>query len=333
MMSSRKFRNRYSYIYPSAKKLWYWFFERKIRGFPKKPQAALLPVKPELSLLDEEKEAMLFFWIGHSTALLRMNGLFILTDPHFSERAFPFPGFGPKRWQEPALKIDELPTVDLILISHNHYDHLDRFSVRALRRAFPHALFLVPKGLEKWFSRFAPKALVKAMDWDESFHFKGLELIFTAVQHWSRRSFFDMDTSLWGGFVVRSVKESFFFAGDLGYSKDIADIGEKYGPFDLCALPIGAYLPRYIMKPHHLDPEEALLSHRDLRGKHSIGIHWGTFYNLSDESLDEPPKDLALAREKFGISEEEFFVLPHGGHVLLKEGKIGHSMPHSALRP
>lgn len=321
-MRQTKFENRYPYAFPSTKALLQWFFERKIKHLPPKPKRDLSPVKPNLSLLNKEKDSLLLYWIGHSTVLLRMSGIFILTDPHFSENAFPVPGIGPKRWQEPGIKLEELPKIDLILISHNHYDHLDRFSVRTLARRFPEALFLVPQGLEKWFARFAPRARVKAMVWDERVSFQGIQVIFTAVQHWSRRGFFDTDSSLWGGFVVRSPRESFFFAGDLGYSKDIADIGNTYSPFDLCALPIGAYSPRYIMKPHHLDPEEALLTHRDLKAKHSVAIHWGTFHGLTDEALDQPVVDLAHAREKFGISEEEFFVIPHGGHVMLKKGEI-----------
>lgn len=324
-MLFHKFSNRYPYVFPSATELLRWLLRRHIRRLPKKPERDLSPVQPELSLFEEEKEATLFFWIGHSTALLRMEGVFVLTDPHFSKYSSPVPGFGPRRWQEPGIFLEDLPHVDLVFISHNHYDHLDFPSVRALARRFPEVLFLVPKGLEKWFARFVPRARVKAMLWDETIRFKELEVMFTAVQHWSRRGLLDRNTSLWGGFVVQSERERFFFAGDLGYSRDLADIGKTYGPFDLCAIPIGPYLPRTVMKSNHLNPEEALFCHRDLRARHSVGVHWGTFHGISDEPLDQTPKDFAFAREKLGIPEEEFFLLPHGGHVLLRDGKIRRS--------
>ena len=218
--------------------------ERRRQGLPAPPRADLSPVPPDLERIRSGAPRGRVTWIGHSTLLVQMAGLNILTDPHFSACAAPLPGLGPRRWQPPGLGLDELPGVDMVLISHNHYDHLDLPSVRALAARNPDALFAIPRGLERWFATRVPHAQVRSMDWDERLPADsgtGLEVCFVSVQHWSKRGLWDTDRSLWGGFALLSAGMRFFFAGDLGYSAACRDIGRLYGPFDLAAIPIGAF--------------------------------------------------------------------------------------------
>jgi L-ascorbate metabolism protein UlaG (beta-lactamase superfamily) len=256
-------------------------------------------------------------WIGHATALVQIGALRVLTDPQFSERAFPVQWAGPKRHQPPAIALADLPHIDVVVISHNHYDHLDKNSVLALnRQPGGPPLFIVPLGLEVWLKDIGIDN-VRALDWWDSLEVAAAKVTLTPLQHWSRRTLWDSNASLWGGYVVEGlsngVSRRVFFAGDTGYSaQHFRDIGAKYGPIDLALIPIGAYEPRWFMQPQHVNPEEAVQVHRDLRAKVSLGIHWGTF-QLTDEPLDAPVTELATARTKFGVREDEFFVLQHGG--------------------
>jgi L-ascorbate metabolism protein UlaG (beta-lactamase superfamily) len=171
--------------------------------------------------------------------------------------------------------------------------------------------FFVPLGLKDWFARRGIHDVVE-LDWWDKLDYKGLELHFVPVQHWSKRTLTDENQSLWGGWVIRHPELSFFFTGDAGYSRDFADIGAKFGGFDLAAIPIGAYAPRWFMQIMHLDPAEALRVHQDVNARRSIAIHWGTFENLTDESLYEPPLRLAEERKKAGLADDDFLVLRHG---------------------
>jgi L-ascorbate metabolism protein UlaG (beta-lactamase superfamily) len=257
-------------------------------------------------------------WVGHATVLLRVGGRSVLTDPHFSERASPVSFAGPKRVVAPVPALSDLPHIHVVVISHNHYDHLDQESVRTLaEQPGGSPRFYVPLGLKDWFARRGITDVVE-MDWWESANFAGLTIDFVPVQHWSKRTLSDENQSLWGGWVIRHPELSFFFAGDTGYSKDFADIGAKFGGFDVAAIPIGAYAPRWFMQIMHLDPAEAVQVHRDVKARQSLAIHWGTFANLTDESLYEPPIKLAEAREKAGLTDEDFFVLRHGETRMLR---------------
>ncbi len=156
------------------------------------------------------------------------------------------------------------------------------------------------------------------LDWWERRDYKGLELHFVPVQHWSKRTLTDENQTLWGGWVIKHPELSFFFAGDSGYSKDFGDIGAKFGGFDLAAIPIGAYAPRWFMQIMHLDPAEAVQVHKDVKARRSVAIHWGTFANLTDESLYEPPQRLAEERKKAGVADDAFLVLRHGETRVLR---------------
>ena len=293
-----------------------WYLERTRNGDPKPPSRhvdgyAFPLVQPDLAFLAGNREQITATWIGHSTLLLQVAGLNILTDPQFSERAFPVQWAGPQRRAPLPMTPAQLPRIDLVLISHNHYDHLDYASVMALeaQRGGP-PLFVVPLGVDLWM-KGQGVTRIERFDWWDRKTLLGVELHFVPAQHWSARGIWDRNATLWGGWVVRAPGFDFYFAGDTGYSKDFADIGERFGGFDLAAIPVGAYLPRWFMKEQHVDPEEAVRIHRDVKARRSIGIHWGTF-ELTDEPLDEPIGELPVALRAHGVPEDEFVLFRHG---------------------
>lgn len=252
-------------------------------------------------------------WIGHSTLLLQLDGLNILTDPHLTERASPLSWMGPKRLVPPGLTFEELPRIDVVLISHNHYDHLDLNTVRRLSRHggnHHRPRFIVPLGIKAFLEQEGINNIVE-LDWWQQARFRNLTIHSVPAQHFSARTPFDKNQTLWSGYVVVHPEFRFYFAGDTGYSPDFKTIGARFGPLDLAALPIGAYEPRWFMRAMHVNPEEAIQIHQDVRARYSVAIHWGTF-ELTDEPMDEPPKRLRAALRYRGISEEDFFVMQHG---------------------
>jgi L-ascorbate metabolism protein UlaG (beta-lactamase superfamily) len=258
-------------------------------------------------------------WIGHATVLLQTEGINILTDPQFSERASPVQWLGPQRVVPPALRIEQLPPVDYVLISHNHYDSLDTDSVKALH-ARPNGdktVFVVPLKLKAWFANEGISNVVE-LDWWQKKQFKNITITAVPAQHWSKRSMIGQNQTLWAGFVVTSPSLNFYFAGDTGYYQPMfLEIGEKLGPFDLAAIPIGAYEPRWFMKSKHINPDESVKVHRDIQASKSIAIHWGTF-PLTDEPLDEPPLKLWKALDKYEVPEDAFVVMQHGETMRIK---------------
>lgn len=304
-----------------------WQWDAWRNGHPKPPAVPTPRVEPELAFVQANAKAGAAMvpavtWIGHATVLAQFGGLNLLTDPIFSERASPLPLLGPKRTQPPGIALADLPHIDLVLVSHNHYDHLDEASVRALAaQAGGPPLFVVPLGVKAWLAELGIVNAVE-LDWWQSHAFRtaggaAAEVVMTPVQHWSGRTLADRMQTLWGGYAVRGADFQLFHAGDTGYSADFAEIARRLGGrqrdggFDLALVPIGAYEPRWFMKDQHVNPDEALRIHRDLRARRSLGTHWGTF-SLTDEPLDEPPRALAAARAAQGVSEEDFFVLAIG---------------------
>lgn len=259
-------------------------------------------------------------WFGHATLLLEVGGLRVLTDPHFSERASPVPWLGgPKRLHPVPDEARRLGRVDVVLISHNHYDHLDLPTVRALA-AQPGGspLFLVPLGVDAWM-REQGIDNVKAFDWWQR-HAVGEALFhFVPAHHWSGRGLWDRNRTLWGGWVLQHPGLRVYFAGDTGWTDDIAEIGRRLGPFDLAALPVGAYEPRWFMAAQHVNPHEAVRLHQALGGPLSIGIHWGTF-QLTDEAYEAPIEDLRAALREAGIAETRFRMLVPGQAIAFGAG-------------
>jgi N-acyl-phosphatidylethanolamine-hydrolysing phospholipase D len=297
-----------------------WQWQRRQDGLPKPPDPAHRDwrVGPDLALLHTPSGKPSVTWIGHATLLLRLGGLNILTDPHFSERASPVGFAGPKRFHPPGVALADLPEIHAVVISHNHYDHLDVDSVRQLhQRSGGKLQFFVPLGLRPWFAELGIDEVTE-LDWWQHVELDGVRFTLTPLQHWSARSLGDRNRTLWGGWAITAPDLNIFFAGDTGYSADFVEIGRRLGPFDLAALPIGAYEPRWFMRRQHVDPAQALQIHRDIRAQQSLGVHWGVF-EMADESLDEPPRTLAAAREAAGMAESEFFVLRVGETRRIKD--------------
>lgn len=292
---------------------WRWQWARRTADLPPPPAASHRDwrVVPDLALLQTPAGNPSVTWIGHATVLVRLGGINVLTDPHFSERASPVGFAGPKRFHPPGVALADLPAIHAVVISHSHYDHLDVDSVRQLHQRSGGSLhFFVPLGLKAWFANLGIDTVTE-LDWWEQGELGGVRFTLTPVQHWSARSLFDRNRTLWGGWAIRAHDFNFYFAGDTGYSADFRETARRLGPFDLAALPIGAYAPRWFMRAQHVDPAEAVQIHRDLGARQSLGVHWGAF-EMADEALDQAPRDLAAARQAAGLAEDAFFVLRVG---------------------
>lgn len=340
----------------------------------------VMPVlKPDFTLRAEHFDDFRVTWIGHSTMLIQINGLNILTDPMFSDRASPSQYFGPKRIRRPACTLDELPKIDIVLISHNHYDHLDLESImRINQRSGSRTRWIVPLGLGSFLKYYMISNYIE-MDWWQKdcqqlppvlFLNNGLvhrqdpinapdveqlerlkklataplafsarsaaryieeggfsqnkteeqiAIYFTPTQHGSRRGVNDYNHSLWGSFTIVSKNNAtFFFGGDTGYCPAFQEIGDIFGPFAGAAIPIGAYKPRKLLRFNHIDPQEAIQVHRELRSKHSIAIHHSTF-SLSYEPFDEPARFLNRLMNELRVRngvKEPFHTIQHGQSVL-----------------
>jgi L-ascorbate metabolism protein UlaG (beta-lactamase superfamily) len=245
-------------------------------------------------------------FIGHASFLLRFSGLTILTDPVFSERCSPVSWAGPRRVRAPGLALDALPRIDLILLSHNHYDHMDLPSLRRLHaRDAPQIVTTL--GNTKTLAGLGP---VQELDWWQATSQAGLEITATPARHFSRRGFSDMNRTLWAGFMLRGPEGAMLFCGDSGAGPHWQAIHDRLGPPGLALIPIGAYEPRWMMAPVHMNPAEAVQAHLDLGAKRSIGMHFGTF-QLTDEAMDAPVTGLAASAAEHGIGDA-FSVLGFG---------------------
>ena len=246
-------------------------------------------------------------WIGHSAFLVRMDGVTFLTDPMFSDRAGPLPFVGPPRLVPPGVPLAALPKVHFALLSHDHYDHADFESVKALSQRG--VQFVVPLGLGEWVNRAGGRAI--ELDWWQSVALDGVRVTCVPAQHFSGRSLRDHNRRLWAGWVVAGPTRRFYHTGDTGYSPEFAKVGERLGPIDLAAVPIGAYRPAAIMHLVHTTPEEALRIGLDVRARRIVAMHFGTF-DLADEPLDEPPQRFRREAERRGLGLDQAWVLKIG---------------------
>lgn len=255
-------------------------------------------------------------WIGHSSFLVQAGSVNLLTDPIWSLRASPLQLAGPKRISPPGILFDSLPPIDAVLLSHDHYDHLDRSTVLRLSRSYPDAEWLVPLGVKRWLTSQAVRN-IHEMDWGESVEF--LDTRFTAVpaQHFSGRSVFGRNTTLWCGWIIRTGRSCTFFAGDTGLHPEFESVARSLGPFDIAILPVGAYEPRWFMRPVHMNPEDAVAAYRKMsvvNASHRCVLipgHWGTFV-LTDEPTSEPPVRLRKAWAEAGLPAENCALLRPG---------------------
>ena len=246
-------------------------------------------------------------WIGHASFLVRMDGATFLTDPMFSRRASPLSFAGPPRLVPPGVALDALPPVDFALVSHDHYDHLDLPSVRA--RARRGVRFVVPRGVGELVRRAG--AEVTELDWWNETRIGDVTVHCVPARHFSGRSLFDRNRRLWAGFVVVGPTRRFYHAGDTARFDGFAEIGRRLGPIDLAAVPIGAYLPRSMMAPVHVTPEEAVEAAVSAGARRIAAMHWGTF-DLADEPIDEPPRRFRAEAQRQGLGEDRAWVLKVG---------------------
>ena len=323
--SGKGFHNNYAPAEKSFPDVVRWLYNRTLHGLPPKPQQPTPQVAADVAFIQSNalagaKMVPAVTWIGHASTLVQASGLNVLVDPVFSQRASPFQWIGPKRVQPPGLSLEQLPKIDVVLISHNHFDHMDAQSLIDLNQQVGGPpLYIVPLGLKAWLEARGVHH-VRELGWWNSTMVAGVELMLTPAQHWSGRGIGDHSETLWGSWAVLGDDFQWFFSGDSGYSHDFLDIKArladrqtpaKGGGFDLALIAIGAYAPRWFMHPQHIDPAEAVQVHKDVGAKRSIGVHWGTF-NLSDEALDQPPIDLAIARLAAKMKDDEFSVMAIG---------------------
>jgi L-ascorbate metabolism protein UlaG (beta-lactamase superfamily) len=286
------------------------FFASRVWASTFRPRSASFPLAAsDAAALRERREEPTVTWVGHSTLLVQLDGVNILTDPQWSERASPVSYAGPRRVVAPGLAFDALPPIHFVLISHDHYDHLDVATVTRLARVH-RPLFLVPLGIKRWLGDLGIFD-VEELDWWQSRTLRQLTFTCVPAQHFSGRTAWDTNRRLWSGWTVTGRDKRFFFAGDTAHYDVFTEIGRRLGPFDLAAIPIGAYLPPRIMKGSHTSPEEALRVLADVQGRRFLAIHWGTF-DLAEEPLDEPPRRLAAEVQRLGLDPDDIWVFRHG---------------------
>jgi L-ascorbate metabolism protein UlaG (beta-lactamase superfamily) len=279
------------------------FFNRWVKGDERSAWPEHVPVRPTRPPIRVEGSEMLVTWVGHATVLVQTAGLNILTDPVWSDTVSPLPPIGPERVRAPGIRFEDLPKIDLILVSHNHYDHMDLPTLKRLwardRPAIVTSLgndsILKVRGIE-----------ARALDWGGTARVAGAEVIVARNHHWGSRWGTDRNRALWSAFVVRTGAGNIFFAGDTGWGDGSwVEEAAQLGPYRLAIIPIGAYEPRDVMKTNHVNPEEAVAIYEKLKPAVALGIHWGTF-QLTFEGINDPPRRLAELRKARGIEDDRF---------------------------
>ena len=276
----------------------------KLTSRPEPSPSFISDVEPSIPPRRVEGSTLRTTLINHSTVLLQQRGSNILTDPIWSERASPLAWIGPRRRRTPGVSSEDLPRIDAVLISHNHYDHLDLLTLRRLA-ARGDSAFIVPAGAGRPL-RLENIGPAHELDWGESVSLPGFTIHCVPALHFSSRGIFDRNTTLWCGYMIECQERLVYFAGDTAFGRHFTQIREKFGSPRLALLPIGAYEPRWFMSPVHMAPEEAVRAHEILAARTSIAIHHGTF-QLADEGIDTPRKRLIVCAQ-----HESFLILNNG---------------------
>jgi N-acyl-phosphatidylethanolamine-hydrolysing phospholipase D len=263
-------------------------------------------------------------WVGHSTFLIQSGGINLLTDPVWSLRASPVSWIGPTRLTPPGVGFEDLPPIHVVLISHDHYDHLDVPTVSRLARSFAQAQWYAPLGHAPLLRKHGVRHIEEMDWWDERsivVDNAAVQLTALPVQHWTRRIGSGYRARLWCSFALRASAGNIFFTGDSGYCPAFKEIGDRLGPFDVALLPIGAYEPRWFMRMAHMNPEEALQSYLDVRADHFVAMHWATFW-LTDEHPLEPAQRIRAAWKEARLAEEKLHVLGVGETLMLRGSAV-----------
>jgi len=322
--ASVPFRNLYDTPEDTGERVrWTYFFRRAWVQLTRDLSKTAVPPTIPLDFADMEGQEFAAAWLGHASLLVRVSGLWVLIDPIFSGTAGPVQGFGPQRLTPLPFPVDALPRIDVVLISHDHYDHLDLETMRRLAGQPGGApRIFAGTGLSTWFKTHIGVP-AREFGWWESATVDETVFLFVPAQHSSGRDAFHKNTSLWGGWVIRRGDRQFYFPGDTAFVAELfADIRKRVGPIDVVAMPIGAYEPRQLMRFEHLDPGDALHAHNVLEATNSFGVHWGTF-QLGDEEPFQAALDLAAAM-KTREPVRGFGLMPIGGTVSID----GHAGAH-----
>ncbi|HYG90285.1 MAG TPA: MBL fold metallo-hydrolase [Azospirillum sp.] len=304
----RRFRNRHASTDKRlADVLRFWRSRDQWAPWPERIEDSPCPPPPDT--VSDGRVALTF--VGHVTFVIRFAGCTLLTDPVWSTSAGPFGRLGPTRARPPALPLDKVPPLDAVLVSHGHYDHMDLPTLRRLSGT----PVVAGLGNKPYLERRGVRP-VHELDWWQSVDLGGARITFVPAQHWSSRTLFDRNRTLWGGFVVQAGGMTVYFCGDAGYSPHFREISQRFPRIDVALLPIGAYEPRWFMGPQHMNPEEAVQAHRDLRARTSVAMHFGTF-RLTPEGMADPVEALDRARRAQAVDESAFRVPAFGETLLL----------------
>ncbi len=290
-----------------------WYLNRDQGTWKEIPESEVIfPQKPVAKVSD----ALVITYVNHSTFLIQVDGLNILTDPVWSDRVSPLSFAGPKRMRPPGVRFKDLPKIDLVIISHNHYDHLDIPTLKKLEARFQ-PQFVVPLGVDVLLNEEGISNTVSLDWWDKEEVSDNMNVNLVPAQHFSARGLFDRDKTLWGGYVIETPSGNIYFAGDTGYGDFFPEIGKRFEPIKIGLIPIGAYKPRWFMSPVHVDPAEAIQIHKDTGAEISFGMHFGTF-PLADDGMEEPELDFAKAIQKPENKGVNFKLLTEGDAFTLR---------------
>lgn len=298
--SANGFVDIYKYLTTRKPDKWIRNYETYVRDTP-----------IQLPLQDE----VIVTFVNHSSFLIQYQGINILVDPVWSERCSPVSFAGPKRMRPPGINFKDLPRIDLVLISHNHYDHLDKATIKKII-ATHSPKFICPLGVDHTLTKWGAVD-IQAIDWYETVDCDSLKITATPANHFTSRGTFDRDKTLWSGFVINYGTHRLYYAGDSGYSDIFKHIGDRLGPMDLSLIPIGAYLPKWFMSPIHVSPIESVLIHQDVGSKQSIAMHFGTF-PLADDGPQRPINELKENLAAHGIDENQFIAPEEGISYIYK---------------
>lgn len=304
----RRFYNPWNPRRHSWRKVFRWMMTSEPHPWPKKVENEFSDTPPAIVAGSDLRVS----FVGHSTVLIQTQGLNIVTDPVWTERVVPIKLANSKRVAKPGIAFENLPKIDIILISHNHYDHLNRKTIQWIAKR-DHPLLITPLGNDTIIKSFAASLNVKTLDWEGSQKITDQVTIHLAPsQHWSGRGIFDVDKALWGAFVIETAAGNIYFAGDTGFEARLFEnVRAKFGSFRLAILPIGIYEPRWLMQYVHMNPKDALLAYKLLGEPNAIGIHYGTF-RLADDGYEDPIALLNAEKKSQKITDNKFRVLKIG---------------------